>query len=107
MEYKIETKEIRPTHMCDWCGHRFVCEESWLGDNGVRWCSCVQYIVRDLRSSEVARLAFWCSDECHDEDYPEEDDEVSEDDELPDLEGDGEETEEEPMPPLVPDDGKA
>lgn len=104
MDFIPETKKTLRMHVCDTCEVYFECEESWLGPNGLRWCNCFQLIVHD-EGAPIARLAFWCSDECHDADYPQEDEE------LPDLEGDddpdGEETEEEPMPILVDSEKKA
>lgn len=60
------------THKCDYCEGEFDCDTRALapGDSGAYWCQCHQEIVSDKKDNhEVARLAFWCSDECYEEEY--------------------------------------
>src|SRR5262245_21214150 len=79
--------EKKYTHKCDYCGIEFKCNEHWKAPGGAIWCHCDQEIVQD-EGKEVPRLAFWCSDVCYDAEYP---DPGDDDEELPDLLGDGDE----------------
>lgn len=75
-------------HQCEWCGEFFPCEQPVNAPleppEGVVWCTCLQLIqsettpgiTPDGKSVTVikdgtARLVFWCSDFCFDEDVPE------------------------------------
>jgi hypothetical protein len=85
------------THDCEYCGVTFTCSPNSV------FCDCNQLILSDLQDADEKtgfchlRLAFYCSQLCEDEEFPQ----TTSEDDVPSLEGD--DTEEEPMPPLEDD----
>jgi hypothetical protein len=74
------------SHRCELCGMDFACETRWLAREGFVMCHCEQAIIHKPEEKQAhARLAFYCSWLCFNEDFPE-----------PDSEEDTEE-----LPPLV------
>lgn len=54
-------------HKCDYCTDEFECNDLKIDNDGFNRCDCLQLIVTD---KTITRLAFWCSIDCMDEDFP-------------------------------------
>lgn len=75
-------------HHCDFCGYNFTCTTGFETKIGAM-CHCLQEVVSDKETNyEKTRLAFWCCEECFDEDNPQDDSEEDESEEDPPTEDD-------------------
>jgi hypothetical protein len=68
------------THKCDFCVNDFKCMNP-----SERICDCVQAVIQGPTSNKsdlfeaTVKLVFYCSEECHDDDFTESDDNEDDD----------------------------
>jgi hypothetical protein len=62
-------------HFCDFCEGEFECKTRRMVKNVGIFCDCpLQFVLAVEKPGECSsRLAFWCSEICYDEDFPQDD----------------------------------
>lgn len=86
---ETNAKVVSNTHKCDFCEAEFECKTHRMGDGGFATCECIQLICAATQIDEKGeggveapgRLAFWCSPECHDDDFPQDVDDYDDEEE--------------------------
>lgn len=63
-------------HRCEWCGDNFSCDSRHIGALGLDTCECLQAVVKEVNDEDdgvvdgPTKLAYYCSGECWDAEFP-------------------------------------